>query len=128
MQRTQRIKFTIFARTYELENHHRILVYYKKSNDFICHKRLSACQVLLRSEHELIITVMAYHTRDSENLQIFIKHIDNHTYIPDFSQKIFLCTILYKRLNTAFKQEIYWIIGYFFSRAENVSSMLRKKR
>lgn len=87
MQRTQRIKFTILARTYKLENHDRRLVYYKKTNDFICHKRLSACQVLLRSEHELIITVMAYHTRDSENLQIFIKHIDNHTYIPDFQSE-----------------------------------------
>ena len=70
---------------------------------------------------------MAYHTRDSENPQIFIKHIDNHTYIPDFSQKIFLCTILYKRLNTAFKQEIYWIIGYFFLRGRECQQYVKEE-
>ena len=66
--------------------------------------------------------------QDSKNLQIFTKHIDNHTYIPDFSQKIFLCTILCKRLSTPFKQEIFWIIGYFFLRGRECQQYVKKKR
>lgn len=71
---------------------------------FVIKISLSVCPVLLGSEHELIIIVMAHHTR--EGLQISIKHIDNHTHISAFSQQVFLCALQCKRLSTAFKQEI----------------------
>lgn len=74
-----RVKFTNSARTYKPEKHHRRLVCYKNSIDFF-----SGFPMLLESEHEMIITGMANHTRIG--LQISTEHVHNHGSYSTFSQ------------------------------------------